>query len=229
MNRRANRAHAGPLPITPSRCSSTDAHTLTRMGAPAARSQGVDQVSSADAGCQPAAYQEPQGTRDTELDRLSNWQGVSFQEGGCCLPIRCPRPISGDLLLHGWLVLVPQHPALVSNVLSPLGSSPLERQSLLRSSPPRSRKGWQSLRPGLSAPPLPSVLPLSEVILFLKKFPLQLRIPRNLAFQALIPGAFLATPTRPRVPSHRTPYLPPSSPRLAFWNGPSGLGYLHKL
>lgn len=120
MNRQTNRAHAGPLPITPSRCSSTDAHTLTRMGAPAARSQGVDQVSSADAGCQPAAYQEPQDTRDTELDRLSNWQGVSFQERGCCLPIRCPRPISGDLLLHGWLVLVPQQPALVSNVLFPI-------------------------------------------------------------------------------------------------------------
>lgn len=54
------------------------------------------------------------------------------------------------------------------------------------------------------------------MILFLKKFPLQLRIPRNLAFQALIPGAFLATYPRPWGPSHRIPYLPPSSPHLAF-------------
>lgn len=67
------------------------------------------------------------------------------------------------------------------------------------------------------------------MILFLKKFPLQLRTPRNLAFKALIPGAFLATPTRPWGPSHRMPYLPRSSLRLAFWNGPSGLGYLAKL
>lgn len=64
--------------------------------------------------------------------------------------------------------------------------------------------------------------------LFSKKFPLQLRTPRNPAFKALIPGTFRANPTRSRGPSHRIPYLPRSSLRPAFWNGPSGLGYLPK-